>query len=381
MFVPEDAATSEKTRVLVVDDERFIREVLADFLGMEGYQVRTAEDGAAASRELDRSKYDVVITDLKMPNMGGLDLLREIERKSPEAVTIVMTGFGTVETAIDAMKRGAHDYVLKPFKVEQVLEIVRQGLEARSNGTGPHSRRAQVDSARKELSERFGRMMDTLWLAYHPIVTVDGNIYGYEALMRSEEPSFPDPSSVLSAAEDLEQLHALGRRIRDRAVDGFKEAPEGAHLFVNLHPADLMDSQLFSPEAPLSKIAPRVVLEITERASLEKLDDVPGRVASLRALGFRVAIDDLGAGYAGLGSFTELEPDIVKLDMSLVRGVHLHRTKEKVILSMMSLARELGTTVVAEGVETEEERTKLTEIGCDLLQGFLFAKPRRLTRR
>lgn len=149
MFVPEDAATSEKTRVLVVDDERFIREVLADFLGMEGYQVRTAEDGAAASRELDRSKYDVVITDLKMPNMGGLDLLREIERKSPEAVTIVMTGFGTVETAIDAMKRGAHDYVLKPFKVEQVLEIVRQGLEARSNGVGPHSRRAQVDSARK----------------------------------------------------------------------------------------------------------------------------------------------------------------------------------------------------------------------------------------
>ncbi|MCA9631250.1 MAG: EAL domain-containing protein [Myxococcales bacterium] len=381
MFVPEDAATSEKTRVLVVDDERFIREVLADFLGMEGYQVRTAEDGAAASRELDRSKYDVVITDLKMPNMGGLDLLREIERKSPEAVTIVMTGFGTVETAIDAMKRGAHDYVLKPFKVEQVLEIVRQGLEARSNGVGPHSRRAQVDSARKELSERFSRMMDTLWLAYHPIVTVDGNIYGYEALMRSEEPSFPDPSSVLSAAEDLDQLHALGRRIRDRAVDGFKEAPEGAHLFVNLHPADLMDSQLYSAEAPLSKIAPRVVLEITERASLEKLDDVPGRVASLRALGFRVAIDDLGAGYAGLGSFTELEPDIVKLDMSLVRGVHLHRTKEKVILSMMSLARELGTTVVAEGVETEEERTKLTEIGCDLLQGFFFAKPRRLTRR
>ncbi|MGE3673318.1 MAG: EAL domain-containing protein [Polyangiaceae bacterium] len=366
---------------MVVDDERFIREVLADFLGMEGYQVRTAEDGAAASRELDRGKYDVVITDLKMPNMGGLDLLREIERKSPDAVTIVMTGFGTVETAIDAMKRGAHDYVLKPFKVEQVLEIVRQGLEARSNGTGPHSRRAQVDSARKELSERFSRMMDTLWLAYHPIVTVDGNIYGYEALMRSEEPSFPDPSLVLSAAEDLDQLHALGRRIRDRAVEGFKEAPDGSHLFVNLHPADLMDSQLFSPTAALSKIAQRVVLEITERASLEKLDDVPGRVASLRALGFRVAIDDLGAGYAGLGSFTELEPDIVKLDMSLVRGVHLHRTKEKVILSMMSLARELGTTVVAEGVETEEERAKLTEIGCDLLQGFFFAKPRRLSRR
>jgi len=379
--VPEDAAISEKTRVLVVDDERFIREVLADFLGMEGYQVRTAEDGAAASRELDRSKYDVVITDLKMPNMGGLDLLREIERKSPDAITIVMTGFGTVETAIDAMKRGAHDYVLKPFKVEQVLEIVRQGLQARNGPQGLRSRRPQSDTARKDLSDRFGRMMDTLWLAYHPIVYPDGSLYGFEALMRSEEPTFPDPGAVLSAAEDLEQVHALGRRIRDRAVDGFHEAPDAAHLFVNLHPTDLMDPQLFSATAPLSKIAKRVVLEITERASLEKLDDVPGRVASLRALGFRVAIDDLGAGYAGLGSFTELEPDIVKLDMSLVRGVHLHRTKEKVILSMMSLARELGTLVVAEGVETPEELAKLTELGCDLLQGFFFARPDRLRRR
>lgn len=363
----------------MVDDERFIREVLADFLRMEGYQVWAAEDGEAASQLLSQHTFEVVITDLKMPNKGGLDLLKEISVRSPQAITIVMTGYGTVETAIDAMKRGAHDYVLKPFKVERVLDIIRSALDAQRSGVIQRPR-FEASQERKQLAERFDRVMDTLWLAYHPIVNLDGSTYGYEALMRSEEPSLGDPNAVLNAAENLDQVHRLGRRIRQRAIEGFEQAPAAAHLFVNLHPTDLLDPELFSAAAPLSKQAKRVVLEITERASLQSLTDVPGRVASLRAMGFRVAIDDLGAGYAGLGSFTELEPDIVKLDMSLVRGVHLNLTKEKVILSMMSLARDLGTQVIAEGVETEEERNKLEEIGCSLLQGFYFARPARLAR-
>lgn len=121
----------DRARVLVVDDEKFIRDILADFLGMEGYSVRTAEDGAAAVQELSRASYDLVISDLKMPRMGGLDLLREIGHNHPETVTVIMTGFGTVETAIDAMKRGAYDYILKPFKVEEIVHIVQRGIEKR----------------------------------------------------------------------------------------------------------------------------------------------------------------------------------------------------------------------------------------------------------
>ncbi len=120
-----------KSRILVVDDEKLIRDVLADFLSLEGYSVRTAEDGADAIAELDRSRYDMVISDLKMPHMGGLELLREVSSKFPETLTVIMTGFGTVETAIDAMKRGAYDYILKPFKVEEIVHIVQRGLEKR----------------------------------------------------------------------------------------------------------------------------------------------------------------------------------------------------------------------------------------------------------
>src|SRR6266487_3107521 len=119
----------ERPRVLVVDDEKFIREILAEFLGMEGYVVRTAEDGAAALSELSSSHYDMVISDLKMPRMGGIELLDAISNSAPNALTVIMTGFGTVETAIDAMKRGAYDYILKPFKVEEVTMIVQRGLE------------------------------------------------------------------------------------------------------------------------------------------------------------------------------------------------------------------------------------------------------------
>jgi len=123
------SAPDERPRVLIVDDEKFIRDILADFLGMEGYIVRTAEDGAAALSELNNAHYDLIISDLKMPRMGGIELLDAIGTAAPSALTVIMTGFGTVETAIDAMKRGAYDYILKPFKVEEVIRVVQRGLE------------------------------------------------------------------------------------------------------------------------------------------------------------------------------------------------------------------------------------------------------------
>src|SRR5204863_4374487 len=125
---------------------------------------------------------------------------------------------------------------------------------------------------------------------------------------------------------------------------------------VNLHVTDLVDPWLSAPDSPLSKIAHRVVLEVTERSSLDEVKDVRARVAALREMGFRIAVDDLGAGYAGLTSFTLLEPEIVKLDMTLVRDVHQSATKRKLIRSMAELCKDMGMLVVGEGVETAEER-------------------------
>jgi EAL domain-containing protein (putative c-di-GMP-specific phosphodiesterase class I) len=123
--------------------------------------------------------------------------------------------------------------------------------------------------------------------------------------------------------------------------------------------------------------AERVVLEITERASLENVENLRTTVARLRERGFRIAIDDLGAGYAGLNNLPLLEPEIVKLDMNLVRDIDTIPIKQKVVGSMTGLCRDMGLLIIAEGVETLAECNTLLELGCDLLQGYLFARPER----
>ncbi len=122
------AETADRARILVVDDERVIREILAEFLALEGFSVHTVEDGEKALTELRLHPYDLLITDLKMPRLSGLQLLEKIEQERLGVLTVLMTGFGTVETAIEAMKKGAYDYLLKPFKVEEVIHTVERAL-------------------------------------------------------------------------------------------------------------------------------------------------------------------------------------------------------------------------------------------------------------
>jgi response regulator RpfG family c-di-GMP phosphodiesterase len=122
-------ASNDRGRVLVVDDEETIREMLAEFLELEGYEVSTAADGLAALDVIAGTHFDLVLTDLKMPRMGGISLLEQVAKHSPSTMAVIMTGFGTVETAIDAMKRGAHDYILKPFKLEEVMHVVKKAID------------------------------------------------------------------------------------------------------------------------------------------------------------------------------------------------------------------------------------------------------------
>jgi EAL domain-containing protein (putative c-di-GMP-specific phosphodiesterase class I) len=159
------------------------------------------------------------------------------------------------------------------------------------------------------------------------------------------------------------------------SAQAFAEAPRDAALFVNLHTRDLLDPELYDASSPLGRIAERVVLEVTERAAIDVVGDIVARVEALRAMGFRIAIDDLGAGYAGLASFAALEPEIVKLDMSLVRNAHQSPIRERLIRSMTSLCKEMKIKVIAEGVETHAELDCVRAVGCDLIQGYLFAKP------
>lgn len=120
--------TVDLPQVLVVDDEPAIRAILSDLLVHEGFRVHTAGNGYEALEVLEHRQVEIVISDMKMPEMGGMELLQHLAEKYPHIVTLVITGFSTVETAIESMKRGAFDYVMKPFNVDQLMRTVHRAL-------------------------------------------------------------------------------------------------------------------------------------------------------------------------------------------------------------------------------------------------------------
>jgi EAL domain-containing protein (putative c-di-GMP-specific phosphodiesterase class I) len=371
-----------RARVLLAEDDAHVRRPLGRSLAGFGYEVVTVENGREALAQMSEAPFDVIVSDIVMPELDGIQLLRAIRERDTDVPVVLVTGAPDVTTAMQAVRLGALLYLTKPVDLEEMKHVVARAVRLRRIARLKQEALALLSDGGLGISDRlsleagFDRALDSLWMAFQPIVrTADGGLFGYEALLRSTERSLPHAGAVLDAAERLGRLSELGRAIRGAVVPPLDRADPNALLFVNLHARDLLDETLFAPDAPLSGVADRVVLEVTERAALGDVDDVRAKVARLRKMGFRIAVDDLGAGYAGLTSFATLEPELVKLDMSLVRAIDQSTTKQKLVRSVTGLCKELGMMVVGEGVETPAERDILIECGCDLLQGYLFAKP------
>jgi EAL domain-containing protein (putative c-di-GMP-specific phosphodiesterase class I) len=369
-------------KILLVDDEPALVRILARVLTSAGHEVITAHDGQEAVEQLSLNTFEVVLSDIDMPRMSGITLLRAIREHDPDVPVILMTGAPNLDTAIEAVRHGALLYLSKPIDSDELLSVLQRAVRlariarVKQEAMVLMNRGGQGIGDRVAAETSLDRALSTMWLAFQPIVRAsDRSLYGYEALLRSREATLPHPGAVLDAAERLGRIHLLGQKVRTLAAAEVIGVPTGCTFFVNLHPADLNDENLFSDQSTLSACASRVILEITERSSLEGVKDLRTKLAKLRGMGFRIAIDDLGAGYSGLTSLTSLEPEVVKLDMSLIRDVDKNPKKEKLVRSMTSLCRDLGMLVVAEGIETPEERDTLVALGCDLLQGYLFAKP------
>jgi EAL domain-containing protein (putative c-di-GMP-specific phosphodiesterase class I) len=368
-------------RILVVEDDPELIRAYQRVLRAAGFAVEPAATGTLAAAALERPLPDVVLSDIDLPGLNGIELLRLVRARDLDLPVVLVTGNPRVETAIEAVRHGALRYLVKPVPPRELIEALDHAVKLRRLATLKREAVQLAAGDRYQVGDRagvealFARALDGLWMAYQPIVSwSQRRIFALEALVRSREPAMATPGALLDAAERLDRLPELGRRIRAQAAAAAREQPDTL-FFVNLHPRDLLDDDLYAPSAPLTQLASRVVLELTERAALDELGDVRARIAALRALGFRIAVDDLGAGYAGLASFAQLEPEVVKLDMSLVRDVHLQPTKRKLVRSMAALAVDLGLQLVVEGVETAAERDTLVEVGCDLLQGYLFARP------
>jgi EAL domain-containing protein (putative c-di-GMP-specific phosphodiesterase class I) len=377
-------AAQTKARILVVDDDRTLLEIYADLLAEAGYAVETASSGPQAMELIGRGVFDTILTDIVMPDTSGVEILRAVRARDLDVPVILVTGSPTVGTAIQALEMGALRYLVKPVQQSALLATVEHAVRLKRLAELKREALTHVGALGKLVGDRagleavFSRALATLWLSYQPIVRADdGAVFGYEALLRTDEGNVAGPLGFLETAERLGRMVELGRGVREQVARSMaREGGEHVH-FVNLHPAELGDPELYSPQAALTAHAKRVVLELTERASLESVRDLRERIRDLKGLGFRLAVDDVGVGYAGLANFAALEPDLVKLDRALVQAVDREPLKRRLVGAITRLCREMGIKVVGEGVETPAERDALVELGCDLLQGNFLSPPAR----
>ena len=379
---PISSTDPTRRRALVADDDEQMRRTVARMLRKSGFDVVDVDTGFKAISALESHTFDVVVSDVQMPDGGGLDLLRAVRRIDLDVPVILMTGEPSLSAAAEAVEYGAFRYLTKPLDSDVFVKTVQRAARAHAlaklrreafHVSGAHAGVAD----RAGLEVRFEQALDAMWMVFQPIVHArTGVLFGVEALLRTSEPSIPTPTALLDAATQLGRLPSLGRKVRALSAEAFQGRTDEVTLFVNLHPSDLNDSDLVDRAAALSRIAKRVILEVTERASLDSTG-LAERITRLRELGYRLAVDDIGAGYSGLTSFTELTPEIVKIDMSLVRGIHKSALKQRTIGALCRLCHEVGTLVVGEGVETVDERDALVDLGCDLLQGYFIGRPER----
>lgn len=218
---------------------------------------------------------------------------------------------------------------------------------------------------------------------FQPIINMESStIWGHEALSRGPSNSpLHSPLELFDVAEKegcLKNLETVCTK--NAAVQFHKHRLEGK-LFVNISHlvmiagrgikeklVNLMLSEFIEPGS--------VVIELTERSSIEDTDELIAAVSEFRALGFEIAIDDLGTGYSTLQLWSELKPDYVKIDRHFVSGVDVDNTKQEFVRSICAIAQSAGTKVIAEGVETNGELEVLRSMGLSLFQGFLFARPK-----
>jgi EAL domain-containing protein (putative c-di-GMP-specific phosphodiesterase class I) len=214
--------------------------------------------------------------------------------------------------------------------------------------------------------------------AYQPIVDVQARaVYAHEALVRG--PAGEGAMSVLSQVTDVNR-YRFDQACRVKAIKGASELGMAVPVSINFLP-----NAIYKPELCIRTTleAARVhgfpvediIFEVTEGERIEDGAWFAEILREYRRLGFRTAIDDFGAGYAGMKLLADFQPDIVKIDMDIIRHVDSNRPRQAIVRNLVRLCEEMGIDVVAEGIETAAERDFLCDAGIRLMQGYLFARP------
>jgi len=268
----------------------------------------------------------------------------------------------------------SHVYYSPKTRLERLIYRGIREAAAAAKSVEERERARKVADLRATLRDR------RVYIDYHPIVVADTRkVFGYEALARGEMRSLRSPEVMFEVAAEADLIWDLSRLCRSKALEGVHTRLQPHEmLFLNVDPQDFADPTFTDQLESEVKDAQRVVIEITERTAIKDYPKFRERLKAFRDRGYRFAVDDAGSGYAGLGSIANLEPDFIKLDISLINCIDTNFIKQSLVETIVRFANDQNAMVIAEGVERAEEFETVKKLGVHLVQGFYLHKPARM---
>lgn len=372
--------------ILIVDDDPFITRSLARILKHQNINnVTTSDSAPIALRKLhSNSEIDIIISDLNMPDLDGIELIRHLGDMPQNISLIIISGENEriLQTAEKiALERNINllGTIKKPVHAATLLSLIEK------NQIKPPSKAVPSNYSSLELLLRQVLQNSAISVHYQPQVDANtGNVTGAEALARweSRDLGMVPPSVFIPLAEKLQLIDRLTQQIYSKAIDEFSRCIQvypHLTLSVNFSFQNLTDLNLPEKlEKKLKKqgLSPKhIVIEITESLLTQDLTTSLDILARLRLKGFGLSIDDFGTGYSTMEQVSRIPFNELKIDRSFVHGAKENKVKRAILESSIDLAKKLGITTVAEGVENNSDLEAVRELGCDIIQGFYYAKP------
>lgn len=378
---------SSNLRVLVVDDDPMMTALVEVLLHTHGIQrICSVNEGAAALEKLAAQTFDLLVCDLNMPGMDGVQLINRMATLGHRPAIILLSGEDP--RILDSSRQFAEVKQLvvlgvlrKPIAHDSLINLLRgyqPNLQQGDDGMPLHT---DLDAS----DLRTGLSSSSLRVAYQPKIDLrTGDLVGVECLLRWNDPKFGNvaPADVVSAAErygliDGLTLGVLARAAQDRllaASHGFTTNFAINLSLKNLREANIVD-RIHQIVVDTHGVPSDFTLEITETHLVDDLARVLEALIRLRLLGFKISLDDYGTGASTMQMLSQLPTTELKIDRSFVASAPHSSQGRAFLRSAVELGLQMGQSVVAEGIETESERTCAVELGCQLGQGYLFSRP------
>lgn len=382
-------------RVLIADDEAVLRAALADLVASDDdlELVGSARDAEETIALAEAVQPDVALVDVRMPGGGGLRVAEELRRRAPSIRVLAHSAVDDRSTVVRMLEGGAVGYLVKGTPPSEILAAIARAARGQPS-VSPEvmtglvkdladqlQREEVASSERLARIERIGRAIEGEGrsMVYQPIVELDGHrVVGMEALARFAVAGETWPvDRWFAEAADVGLGAELELACIRSALSDLDRIASDRYLSVNVSHRTAQSDPLL--EALDAADPSRIVLEITEHEQVGDYDRLTGALQRARDRGARVAIDDTGAGFASLRHIIRIDPEIIKLDVSLTSGIDSDPRRRALAAALILFGEEMGITVVAEGVETEREHAALQALGVRIGQGYFIGRPAPLT--